>query len=244
MKYLLTLFYLIMVYLADAQRIEIDPAHESVLLNLEADHKGWRIPRMTTVVRNSIGSPATGLQIMNADDNCLDVYNGQHWIKNCGFREPQAGTFENNITTVLDTDLEGLAWKRKGGVVSSVDPSSKMGIGTSYPEASLEISGDLKIEAWHEQSLAPNGYARMGGILMQWGTANYTNNNLTTILFPIPFANLPVVTAVVDSGDNSGSGANVPVKIASPGPVGFLIAGTEVFSGDSVSKVRWIAIGF
>ena len=244
MKRYLTVLYLFTTQFLLAQNIEIDAAHENTLFRMDSDTEGWRIPRMTTAERGRIPSPVAGLQIINKDDQCLDVFNGQHWIKNCGFRPQLTNTYENGITTDFDTYLEGLVWDKKNFKVSSADTLAHIGIGTKYPEANLDIKGSLKINGWYDQSLAPNGYARMGGILMQWGTSAYTSNGASAVTFPIPFTQTPVITAVVDAGTNSGSGANVPVKIVAVNTGSFQTAGTKVFSGDNVSKVRWMAIGF
>ncbi len=58
----------------------------SATLDLTSTTKGFLMPRMTTVQRNAIASPALGLQIFNLDDQCVDIYDGTDWIKNCGIR--------------------------------------------------------------------------------------------------------------------------------------------------------------
>src|SRR6188768_2194190 len=60
------------------------------VLDLSSTTKGLLIPRMTTAQRNAIISPAMGLQILNVDDMCLDIYDGRQWIKNCGMKESDA----------------------------------------------------------------------------------------------------------------------------------------------------------
>jgi hypothetical protein len=91
--------------------------------------------------------------------------------------------------------------------------------------------------------MSGNGYAEMGGVLLEWGTASYTSSVAATITFPKPFNTIYSVTATVDAAGNSGSGANVPVKVMAVGLTSFQIAGTVGFSGDSVSKIRWMAVG-
>jgi len=58
----------------------------SAILELKSTNKGILMPRMTTAQRDSIVDPAIGLQILNLDDFCLDIYDGVSWIKNCGMR--------------------------------------------------------------------------------------------------------------------------------------------------------------
>ena len=56
----------------------------SAVLDVTSTSKGILIPRMTTVQRDMIVSPAVGLQILNLDDQCVDIYDGTSWKKNCG----------------------------------------------------------------------------------------------------------------------------------------------------------------
>ena len=88
-----------------------------------------------------------------------------------------------------------------------------------------------------------NGFASMGGVLLQWGSVNYNSNNPVTVTFPNTFANVYSVTATVDAADNTGSGVNIPVKVMNIGNNTFQIAGTAIFEGDVTSKIRWMALG-
>jgi hypothetical protein len=119
----------------------------------------------------------------------------------------------------------------------------QVGIGTGSPSATLEVDGTASISSWASQSMTGNGYARMGGLLIQWGKAPYNNNLSETVTFPTAFATLFSVTATVDAGTNAGSGANTAVKVYNCSPSNFQYGGVGAFSGDNVSNIRWIAIG-
>jgi hypothetical protein len=56
-------------------------AHASAIADFASTTKGILIPRMSEANRNTIVSPATGLQIYNTDDNQLNYYNGSAWIE-------------------------------------------------------------------------------------------------------------------------------------------------------------------
>src|SRR5436190_2897828 len=59
------------------------PAHSSAMLDVSSTsspYMGMLIPRMTTANRNSIISPATGLQIYNTDCGINEYYTGSCWI--------------------------------------------------------------------------------------------------------------------------------------------------------------------
>jgi hypothetical protein len=127
--------------------------------------------------------------------------------------------------------------------VNGATENTKVGIGTTTPVASLHVEGTLKATAWHSSSMTGNGYADMGGVRMQWGYVSYNSNNAVTVNFPVGFNNLFSVTATVDTGNNTGSGANVPVKVMNVTLASFQVAGTAAFAGDNVSLVRWMAVG-
>ncbi len=57
----------------------ISPAATSAL-DITSTTKGFLIPRMTNTQRNSISSPAVGLQIYNTDCNAINYWSGTCWI--------------------------------------------------------------------------------------------------------------------------------------------------------------------
>lgn len=56
--------------------------NSTALLDLVSTTKGLLIPRMTTVQRDAITSPATGLEIYNISTNRTNFYNGTAWVEN------------------------------------------------------------------------------------------------------------------------------------------------------------------
>ncbi len=56
----------------------------SSMLDVNSTSKGMLIPRMTTLQRDGIQSPAVGLFIYNTDINCFQYWNGNTWLDNCG----------------------------------------------------------------------------------------------------------------------------------------------------------------
>ncbi len=52
----------------------------SAILDAKSTTKGFLPPRMNSVQRSAIGSPATGLVIFNTDCNDLQLFNGNGWV--------------------------------------------------------------------------------------------------------------------------------------------------------------------
>ena len=52
----------------------------SAIIDVTSSSQGFLPPRMTTVQRTSITSPAQGLTIYNTDLKCLEVFNGVRWL--------------------------------------------------------------------------------------------------------------------------------------------------------------------
>jgi len=57
-------------------------------LDVKFENQGVLIPRMTTVFRNAIVSPAEGLLIFNLTTGCINYFQGGSWKSFCGVSEP------------------------------------------------------------------------------------------------------------------------------------------------------------
>lgn len=54
--------------------------HKSAVLDLEATNKGFLPPRLTTVQRKAISSPAAGLIVFDTDTRQLFLFDGEEWL--------------------------------------------------------------------------------------------------------------------------------------------------------------------
>src|SRR5436190_16560107 len=54
-------------------------AHASAILDVKSTTKGILAPRMTTVQRTAIGTPAAGLLVYDTNTNSYWCYNGSVW---------------------------------------------------------------------------------------------------------------------------------------------------------------------
>lgn len=88
----------------------------SALLELESDTQGMLTPRMTTVQRNAITSPAEGLLVFDTDLKSFYVFNGSSWeeiestdnpgAKKTGWVALTDANSSYNLSYVAATDLD------------------------------------------------------------------------------------------------------------------------------------------
>ncbi len=78
---ILAIFLLIAFQLSAQVGINSDSSQPdpSAGLDVKFNNKGFLPPRMTTLERNTIASPAAGLVIFNTDEKALNLYNGMAW---------------------------------------------------------------------------------------------------------------------------------------------------------------------
>ncbi|MBL4585906.1 MAG: collagen-like protein, partial [Flavobacteriales bacterium] len=56
----------------------------SAILELDATDKGFLVPRLTTVQRNAVVSPATGLMVYDTDVDQFWYFDGIQWVQAIG----------------------------------------------------------------------------------------------------------------------------------------------------------------
>ncbi len=93
-KFFSLLFILVStVQLLSAQGVVVSnasaTADASAMLDVNSTSKGFLPPRMTTVQRDAIASPAAGLVIFNNTTGCLNFWKQTAWYEICGSCAPQ-----------------------------------------------------------------------------------------------------------------------------------------------------------
>ncbi len=102
----------------------------SALAELNSFNKGFLPPRMTSVQRDAILSPAIGLVIFNTTTNCLNFFVGIGWNETCGTTiipgYPSGSVFCNSPTVILDllSPTTGKTWMDRNLGATQVAASS------------------------------------------------------------------------------------------------------------------------
>jgi hypothetical protein len=126
MKQVIYSFFLVFYFAAAyGQNVAINtdgsPANNSAILDIKSISKGMLVPRMTTIQRITIASPATGLLVYDTDVKSFWFYNGTAWASMAASAVP--GNWNTNGTGIYNAN------------------SGSVGIGTSNPNshASLDM---------------------------------------------------------------------------------------------------------
>jgi hypothetical protein len=129
-------------------------ANENAILELESNHKGLLIPRMTTAQRDLIPDPITaGLTIYNITKNCLEWYNDTMWYNACGNNPPVILPQLDCASTVLNpASIEGGEVYTGTATLSYTEGNSK-----SYSASSISSTGVTGLTATIEAGKFANG---------------------------------------------------------------------------------------
>ncbi len=81
-KIIITLIYFLLSTILVAQSVGINnnSPHASAILDVQSTTKGFLMPRMTTLQRTAIASPAAGLKVFDTDTKTFWFYNGSVWL--------------------------------------------------------------------------------------------------------------------------------------------------------------------
>lgn len=114
--------------------------HSSSILEISSTSKGLLIPRMTTIERIAIATPATGLQVYDTTTNTTWSYNAAKWVETTS-----KWTNDGTNTAVTLTTLSNGTNPRTTGTEFIVKDNGNVGIGTIAPTEKLEVAGAIKI---------------------------------------------------------------------------------------------------
>lgn len=203
-----------------------------------AGNKGMLLPRMTTVQRNAITSPATGLMIYNTTANEVQVNTGTPalptWVT--ATATATGWNLSGNTGTapatnfIGTTDNQPLAIRTNNTEQMRVTATGSVGIGTSAPAAKLQVvdTGDVAILVGN--AAGSRGHIRLGNdnhgimrdltssggeandVAVYTSTGNAAGSSLYLVSNPISTGSdsLPLNQFVLKNTGNVGIGTNNP----------------------------------
>jgi len=166
MKKITVLIAFIFPAILHAQSVAINTdasaPHNSAILDIKSDSKGLLMPRLTTLQRTSIASPALGLTVFDTETYSFWMYRGD---LNGGWAEMQH-SFQNY-------------WGSTGSNVINTN-SGNIGIGTNVPGEKLSLNApNAAIQFMN--SGTPRGFLQTNNADMRLGT--YGNNATGKLVF-------------------------------------------------------------
>ncbi len=166
---------------ADATAIDA-----SALVDFSSTTRGALFPRMTTVERDAISSPATGLMVFNSTDGHYQYFDGVSWLAiGAGAIPPNsidwddiadAMTLDATTTIDMDTNTANLNFDANTFVIDSVN--NRVGIGTNTPLSAFHVNGDGT--SIRHSSSAGNVILRHGASFGIIGTSTNTDFGIRT----------------------------------------------------------------
>jgi hypothetical protein len=181
----------------------------SAVLNVESTTKGFLMPRMTTVQRDAIASPATGLQVFNTTLGTVDTYDGTGWdrfgsqtlIRGAGSTSATTSLLVQNslgttLLQTLDDATTTLAGKTFTGTGTILVPSQ------AHSASDIVMKGDSAL-------ISANGNANQWGkiILCDVGAGttyqNYSVGHFFKIGTTSPITYLSIVANLVLTGSST-----------------------------------------
>jgi uncharacterized protein (TIGR02145 family) len=169
--------------------------HASALADLTSTTQGFLPPRMTTVQRNAIVSPAIGLVIYNTTVNCLQWWNGTVWYDGCGNNAPPAAS----LTTL------NCAGASTTGTLTSGQAASNVSVSVPYTGGNAGT--------YSAQSVSSTGVTGLTATLSA-GTLANGNGSVTYTIIGTP-ASSGTATFAISLG---GQSCNLTVSVAAAQP--------------------------
>ncbi len=102
----------------------------SSALDVTSTTKGFLMPRMTTVQRTTITTPATGLQVYDTDTKSQWFYNGTVWVQGASKADGSKWTNDATNTRVALTNLSDGATARQAGTEYNIYDDGTVNIGS------------------------------------------------------------------------------------------------------------------
>jgi len=135
--------------------------HSSTVLDLESTTRGMLLPRMTSVQRSAISSPAAGLMVYNTTLSCTEVYNGTQWGCLDYVLTPSLPSLGGSLSTSNGTDPFSANTTCTTAVISAQHTSSTCSGSVTTPQGNTYNVVLINGLCWMQTNLkdTPSNYA-------------------------------------------------------------------------------------
>jgi uncharacterized protein (TIGR02145 family) len=192
-------------------QVVINPADNSVILDVNSTDKGLLIPRMTEALRDGITSPAAGLLVYQTDEGeGFYYFDGSSWIYLNVFKGSVTDIDGNAYRTVMIADHEIMAENLRVTKYRNGDPIPNV---TDNSEWALTGSGAY---CWYNNDWLTNGC--IYGALYNWHAVNDSRNLCPTGWYVPSYDDWIAVISSLgewDAGSGNYWGAGTKMKSAS-----------------------------
>jgi hypothetical protein len=162
----------------------------SAMLHINSTTKGLLMPRLTTVQRTAIASPATGLQVYDTNSNSFWYYNGSAWAE---IRSGSSFWLSDGLGSIYNSNMGNL------------------GIGTPAPLANSKLT--LQTDADYNTAMTIKNPSGSASLQLYVGGPN-TNNAVslgTPGLMPLAFYTNGANRVFIGENGNVGIGTGTPL---------------------------------
>jgi hypothetical protein len=134
--------------------------HNSAMLEVAATDKGFLLPRMTSVQRNAISSPESGLQVYDVNTSSIWYFNGVFWVNTqamASVGDIKSGIQLNDHSgwVLLDGRLINSLSANQQAVATSVGLSGNLPNATNATSSSSEPNNS-ELSSYAPNSLCPS----------------------------------------------------------------------------------------
>jgi len=224
-------------YLQSALAIGTTTQNASSILELSSTTRGFLPPRMTSVERDAIATPAAGLQVYNTTLNVMQHYNGTTWVSEIGGSggtgtvsgsgtATQVAFWKSGSTTEL-TSSSNLYWD---------NVNSRLGVGITTPTSNLDVVGSVEFQ----NPTTDYDGGILGSELLTTGTGtNWTGSGFATGYLHVTGSTVALVSSASIS---SGQFYQVVVTVSgrTTGSITFSIGG---YTSSSISTNTTTTVG-
>jgi hypothetical protein len=127
--------------------------HKSSVLELESTRQGLLLPRLSDTASINLLSPPNGMLIYLTADNSLRIRSAGSWKKLANMAEASANWalqgntgIDSASNFIGNKDAQPLTFKTNDAARMIISSDGKVGIGTTTPDATLNVNGTVKFE--------------------------------------------------------------------------------------------------